>query len=291
MSRGRPGGPALLVGLVLWTTVWALVSAASVATTRAQGAGGAARPRAAQSADGAELFATTCQVCHGLAGIGGVGPALRGAKFTTDFVRKALAEGRPGTMMPQFTATFSPAEIAEVTRYVVSLQTPAGPAPGGLRGDARAGESVFFMRGSARSCSVCHSIEGRGGNVGPELMPKIAPLTPKQLFQKIIVVPHRSSDPTYNTVQLTTRTGTVYTGIRSGETRDAVLFYDTATLPPVLRTIPKADITASAARQGSVMPSDYAARLTLQQLLDVVAFLKSVSGDRAATVTLADVVD
>jgi hypothetical protein len=42
-------------------------------------------------------------------------------------------------------------------------------------------------------------------------------------------------------------------------------------------------------RPGTMMP--YAARLTLQQLLDVVAFLKFASGDRSASVTLADVVD
>jgi hypothetical protein len=46
---------------------------------------------------------------------------------------------------------------------------------------------------------------------------------------------------------------------------------------------------ASARHHESVMPSDYASRLTLQQLLDVVAFLKAASGDRAAAVTLADV--
>jgi hypothetical protein len=57
----------------------------------------------------------------------------------------------------------------------------------------------------------------------------------------------------------------------------------------VLRTIPKTDIAASARQQSSVMPNDYASRLTLQQLLDVVAFLKRAGGDRGATVTLADV--
>jgi len=60
-------------------------------------------------------------------------------------------------------------------------------------------------------------------------------------------VPHRSADPAYRTMRLTTKNGSVLTGIKSGET------------------------------------------LTLQQLLDVVAFLKQASGDRTAPVTLADV--
>jgi putative heme-binding domain-containing protein len=248
-------------------------------------------PPGGPPADGTELFATTCQVCHGQAGIGGVGPALRGARFTADYVRKVLQEGRPGTMMPGFAGTLSAGEIGGVARYVVRLQAPDGPAPAGLRGDANAGQAVFFTKGSARSCSVCHSVEGRGGSVGPDLMSKIAGQSAKQIFQKIIVVPHRSADPAYSTVRLTTRTGAIITGIRSGETTDAVLFYDTSSLPPILRTIPKSDITASARQQNSVMPNDYASRLTLQQLLDVVAFLRMASGDRNVSVTLADVVD
>jgi 3-deoxy-7-phosphoheptulonate synthase len=88
------------------------------------GAAAAQIPRPPAAADGAELFATTCQVCHGQAGIGGVGPALRGAKFTADYVRKVLQEGRPGTMMPGFTATMSPGEIGGIS----PLRRPAAGA-------------------------------------------------------------------------------------------------------------------------------------------------------------------
>jgi len=234
----------------------ALAITAAIGLVVFAGSAAAQIPRPPASAGGAELFATTCQVCHGQAGIGGVGPALRGAKFTADYVRKVLQDGRPGTMMPGFASTMSAAEIADIARYVVRLQAPDGPAPAGLRGDPNAGQAIFFMKGSARSCSVCHSVEGRGGSVGPDLMSKIAGQSPKQIFQKIIVVPHRSADPAYSTVRLTTRTGAILTGIRSGETKDALLFYDTSSLPPILRTIPKADITASARQQSSVMPND-----------------------------------
>jgi putative heme-binding domain-containing protein len=275
---------SLSIGAVVW-----LMTAGFSADTGAQAPPRPAPAAGAAAADGAELFAMTCQVCHGQAGIGGVGPALRGTKFTGDFVRKVLQDGRPGTMMPGFSATMSAAEIAGIARYVVRLQSPDGPAPAGLRGDPVAGEAVFFMRGSARSCSVCHAVEGRGGSVGPDLMAKVARQSPKQIFQKIIVVPHRSADKAYQTVRLTTKTGTILTGIKSGETATDVFFYDTSSLPPVLRTIPKTDIAASARQQSSVMPNDYASRLTLQQLLDVVAFLKRAGGDRGATVTLADV--
>jgi putative heme-binding domain-containing protein len=278
--------PVAVVAAVVWLAAGFSTSIAAQATRRPAPGGSAA---SGPATDGAELFAMTCQVCHGQAGIGGVGPALRGAKFTADFVRRAMVDGRPGTMMPGFNTTMSADEIAAITRYVVRLQSPDGPAPGGLRGDPLAGEAVFFARGSARSCSVCHSVEGRGGSVGPNLMGKVAGQSPKQLFQKIIVVPHRSADPAYRTVRITTKTGNILTGIKSGESADAVFFYDTSSLPPVLRTISKTDITATAWHHSSVMPNDYASRLTLQQLLDVVAFLKQAGGDRTSPVTLADV--
>ena len=112
-----------------------MMGAAIGAVVIVAGSAAAQIPRPPAAAAGAELFATTCQVCHGQAGIGGVGPALRGAKFTADYVRKVLQDGRPGTMMPGFASTMSAAEIADIARYVVRLQAPDGPAPAGLRGD------------------------------------------------------------------------------------------------------------------------------------------------------------
>jgi hypothetical protein len=38
------------------------------------------------------------------------------------------------------------------------------------------------------------------------------------------------------------------------------------------------------------MPSDYASRLTLQQLLDIVSFLKSSAGGPRVSVALSDVI-
>jgi putative heme-binding domain-containing protein len=171
--------------------------------------------------------------------------------------------------------------------YICPL--PNTDSPGGLRGDPAAGETVFFSRG-ARSCYVCHAVAGRGGNVGPDLMSRVASLTPRELFQRIIVVPHRSTDPAYGTTRLTTRVGMILTGIKAGETEDGVRFYDTSSLPPILRTIPKKDIVELEPHNSSVMPSDYASRLTLQQLLDIVSFLKTSASGTPTFVTLSEVI-
>ena len=286
-STVNAGLPALIACCLLTFAVFRTTD-----TVLAQAAKPAPQPSTANATGdrGGDLFRTTCRVCHGEAGIGGVGPALRGTKFTRPYVRRAMSEGRPGSMMPEFTKTFTTTQMNEVAAYVASLQTPANTdSPGGLRGDPAAGETVFFSRG-ARSCYVCHNVGGRGGSVGPELMSKVASLTPRELFQRIIVVPHRGTDPAYGTTRLTTRVGMILTGIKAGETEDAVRFYDTSSLPPILRTIPKKDIVELEPHNSSVMPSDYASRLTLQQLLDIVSYLKSSAGGTPVSVTLNEVI-
>lgn len=276
-------GSALLATVLLVGAAGGTPIGASPQTPVADTARGSGDPQ------GGELFTNTCKVCHGEAGIGGVGPALRGDQFTRAYVRRAMSEGRPGSMMPEFTKTFTAAQMGAVAEYVASLQSPTGPVPAGLRGTAAAGASLFYARG-ARSCYVCHAVGGRGGSVGPELAAKVAALSPRAIFQRIIVVPHRSSDPAYATMRLTTKVGQVLTGITAGETEDTVHFYDTSTLPPILRTIPKSDIVEIESRNNSVMPSDYASRLTLQQLLDLVSFLKSAAGGPPVSVTLSEVI-
>ena len=86
---------ASLAGVAVWLLAAEFSASIGAQATRRPPSSTAAAP----AADGAELFAMTCQVCHGQAGIGGVGPALRGARFTNDFVRKVLLDGRPGTMI------------------------------------------------------------------------------------------------------------------------------------------------------------------------------------------------
>jgi putative heme-binding domain-containing protein len=270
-------------------TVTVLFAHTFSATTGAQSPGRQAPPgrdaRASQATDGAVLFANTCSACHGEAGAGGVAPALRGAKFTESHVAEVVRTGRQGTMMPGFATTFSATQIQRVAAYVASLHSATAAAaaarPPGVYGDAAAGERLFFNATAVHSCFRCHSFRGRGGRVGPELSSRVSGLSPRELFERIVIVPHRGPDPQYVTSQLRTTGGLLIQGIRAGENGGDVLFYDASTLPPVLRVIRKAEIIEERRRAGtSVMPTDYAARLTLQQLVDLVAFLQKPGIER-----------
>ena len=277
------------MGLIILPAIYAIGLQAAISAPVAARPAAAVQPQtarpAATSRQGEDLFSMTCSVCHGKAGTGSIGPALRGPKFTRDYVATVVRAGRPGTMMSSFVSSFTAAEITAISTYVASLQVPSGPAPDGLRGDAARGEEVFFAK-VVYACGNCHTFNSRGGKVGPDLGVKARSLTPRDLFQRIVVVPHREPEAKYSTVRLTTK-AMVIEGIPSGETTDLVYFYDTSTLPPLLRRIPKTDIVRQERRDNSVMPNDYASKLTLQQLLDVVAFLKYRDGQ---VVTLAQVV-
>ena len=238
---------------------------------------------------GAKLFTTSCRVCHGEAGVGNRAPALRGARLTTEYVVNVIMEGKPGTMMPKFAGAFDAQQVRQLARYVMSLQRPDS-VWSGLRGNAAAGELVFFDAEEPSSCQSCHAVKGRGRRVGPDLMTKLKGKSPREIFQKIVIVPHRSADPAYVTVAMNMRNGERLVGIKAEETAGQLTFYDTSVLPPAVRTVNVSDILSTRRLNGSIMPSDYASRLPLQQLLDLVAFLKSSADGTAAVVGFDDVI-
>lgn len=242
-----------------------------------------------QAEAGEKLFEVSCRVCHGEAGVGNRAPALRGNRLTMEYVSKVIAEGKPGTMMPRFEKAFSGEQIRQLAVYIRSVQRPDSPWAA-LRGTAGPGERVFFDPAQTHSCHVCHSFRGRGARIGPDLTAKLKGKTPREIFEKIVIVPHRSADPAYISVALQMRGGERLVGIRGEETPTELRFYDTSVLPPRVVTLAKADIASSKPLNASAMPSDYASRLPLQHLLDLVAFLKSGADGQPTSVGFDDVV-
>jgi putative heme-binding domain-containing protein len=254
------------------------------------GARAQARSEPADVQAGGELYNSSCRICHGEAGVGHRAPTLRSSRLTLDYATRIIAAGKPGTMMPSFQNAFKPEQIRQLSLYLMSLQRPDSPWAA-LRGHAEAGQRVFFDAAQSHSCHGCHSFKGEGGRVGPDLTAKLKGKAPVEIFQKIVIVPHRSADPAYVNVGLVMKSGEKLTGIKAEETPTEMRFYDTSVLPPKVLTLAKADIASTTRLNGSAMPSDYASRLPLQQLLDLVAFLKSGADGKDVTVTFADVIN
>ncbi|HEY6402759.1 MAG TPA: c-type cytochrome, partial [Blastocatellia bacterium] len=142
-----------------------------------------------------------------------------------------------------------------------------------LRGDVEAGKTLFFDSAQTQNCQVCHTIQNRGGHVGPDLT-GLASKPPSEILRSI-VAPHVAIEERYATITITTRAGAKFTGVKRDEDATTIRIYDTSTLPPVSRAFLKSEEPKIERLGGSAMPADYASKYSLKQLLDLVSFLKS----------------
>ena len=74
--------------------------------------------------DGAAIFKTKCAMCHGAAGEGKSGPALKGTALTAAQIADVLEKGAPGKKAPhgKAVAGITADQAAAVTAYVKSLK-------------------------------------------------------------------------------------------------------------------------------------------------------------------------
>ncbi len=146
----------------------AILAAAPIAT--AQIPTGQAPPHKAHPpatpesiAQGKQIFDGTCAVCHGVDGSGANGPNIQGAARTMgpEGLYNRIWGGVIGSGMPNF-SYLGEDKIWDVVDYVGTLGQETG---GAVIGDPQKGEEVYTSSG----CSSCHSVDGTGGDRGPDL--------------------------------------------------------------------------------------------------------------------------
>ena len=137
-------------------------------------------------------------------------------------------------------------------------------------GDYRAGMRVITDNPAAE-CTRCHTIRGRGSDVGPELTHIGSTLTRAQLVEAL-VTPNARIAPGFGTVSVTLKSGEKIDGtVRSESDTEVVL---SAGTPPADRTIAKTDI-ASRTDPVSAMPP-LGLILKPREVRDVVEFLANL---------------
>lgn len=150
------------------------------------------RPKAAERSASAlndrsfdVLYRRNCAGCHGANGTLGPAPPLNDKLFLDlvpdDELKRIVAEGRPGTLMPGFAANkggqLTAEQILLIAEGIKTRWGPIEPAPAGTppyrleagKPDRDAGLEVF-----ARACACCHGDEGRGENSGGKPDDKLA---------------------------------------------------------------------------------------------------------------------
>jgi len=119
----------------------------------------AAAPASAASPEaGKKLYDASCTPCHGVDGNGtAAAPSLSKTALAAGAVTAIISDGKSGTAMPPFKGTYTPAQIADLTAYVLSLASSASgkAATSASVASADAGAEIY-----ATKCAGCHESGG-----------------------------------------------------------------------------------------------------------------------------------
>jgi putative heme-binding domain-containing protein len=212
------------------------------------------------------LFNRTCTGCHGVdGGEGERAPALVGDRrffrLSEISIFDTIKNGIPGTAMPPFNLPDD-----DIWRIVVWIRAMRGSASEtAVPGDAALGAAVFSGKGG---CLKCHTLNGRGGTIGPDLSNIGAQITLRHLQQSLSQ--EGPIPPGYRPVKVITKGGETIEGIAKNEDafsieildyKDKLHLYDTNELRQIeLGTT-------------SLMPHNYDKILTPDEYQGLVAML------------------
>jgi len=218
-------------------------------------------------AAGQKSYEQVCQACHGDAGRGSErGPALSTGRFSRGSLDGEIflniRNGIKGTPMPPFSA-LKQEEIWQLVTYIRSLSGAPAESAESVPGNAATGEALFFGKAG---CGGCHGINAMGGIAGPDL--SAAGKMPAERLRAKITGQARTG--WVGTAQ--TRTGTTLRGQVTAEDSFSVHLMTPAGQRHFLS---KAELASFQRVRGSIMPVNYATRLTPAEIQDLVAFLKA----------------
>ena len=135
-----------------------------------------------------------------------------------------------------------------------------------LAGHRDRGREVF-----AKTCATCHQAEGRGIDVGPNLA-TVTNRSPEDLLVHILD-PNREVAPNFVNYNVATESGRVLSGIIAEESAGALVLKRAEGASDV---IPREQIEAVASTGISLMPEGLENGLSLQDLADLIAFVRSI---------------
>jgi putative membrane-bound dehydrogenase-like protein len=133
-----------------------------------------------------------------------------------------------------------------------------------MKGVSANGQKVF-----TRTCATCHTHNGQGHAVGPDLTGLRN--QPAEALLLHIIVPNQEVYPQYTLYEVDTRDGQTFAGLLSAETSAQI----SLNLPLGLsKNIARKNIKALRAHPQSLMPDLLEKAMTKQELADLLTFLK-----------------
>jgi len=237
--------------------------------TQTEGAHRAVKPA---SASGKQTFASTCANCHGLDGRGGerapnIADRPRVQQLSDAQLFKIIENGIPGSGMPAFHSLDSP-NIKAVVTYLRSLQGTGKPVK--LPGDPARGETIFLGKAG---CSGCHMVAGKGGFIASDLSAYARTHNVEQIRNEITAPSNNDGRARMATAIL--RSGEKFTGLVRNEDNFSLQLQ---TLDGIFHFLGKSELEGLEYSSQPLMPSDFGATLSPDELNDVVSYLMSLAG-------------
>jgi len=219
-------------------------------------------------AAGEHFYRTECAYCHGPHGEGGRGATLARPRLPHAPDDAALAsvieEGLQDTEMPAH--WFAPNEIRQLVAYVRTL---GRVAPQKVDGDPARGEKLYAGKGS---CWRCHTVNGYGGAIGPDLT-GIGSRRSVSYLKESLVDPEAAVPEGFLEVQVVTRGGQRVRGVRLNEDTFSIQIRD---LSGNFKSYFRNELLEVIKEPGkSPMPS-YKGVLTPEELNDLTGYLDSL---------------
>ena len=198
--------------------------------------------------------------------------------------RFLLAEAKAGRLRPEVTfavgnALYASADkdIQERAKATIKLPTTADSKPlppldelARLSGSASLGKALFFTKGT---CAKCHKVGDQGKEVGPALSEIGTKLSKEALFTSMLD-PSAGVSHNYETYSIVTLTGNIVTGIKINETDEEVTL---RTAEGIDKTFKRSTIDEVFQTGVSLMPADLQRLLSVKELADIVAYLRTLT--------------
>jgi len=230
--------------------------------------------------EGQRLFTEHCEMCHGPEGDAVPGVDLASNKFrrasSDEDLAKIIKNGIPGTGMPPHNfSDFAPgvkSAASQVESIIVYMHYMAEAINSGAltEGDAARGKVIFQGKGG---CLNCHSVNGNGSRLGPELT-EIGLLRRSAELETSLLDPNAEVLPKNRFFRVVTRDGTSVTGRLLNQDTFSVQLMDSKER---LLSFSKTDLKEYGFSDKSPMPS-YKDKLSSAELADLVSYLRSLKG-------------
>lgn len=187
------------------------------------------------------------------------------------------ARGLPDTFLVNLYRSASPELREQASKTANELKRPPANVETAVRdqmkklkpGDAIKGLQVF--RSSKAGCSSCHRIGYVGKELGPDLS-RIGGSRTAEAILTAILFPSARLEQSYHTTQVLTVDGQLHSGLVQHSTAQEIKLQIDAQKTV---TIPRDEIEETQPGKVSIMPAGIGEQLTIEELSDLMTFLKS----------------